>query len=144
MGGRFQRRATVILSLASLALALSAPVQALAQAQNAPAGDAAATAASPVIVNPAWERSPPVQYPDRALARGGVEGRVTAQCRVETTGGLTGCEILSETPEGLGFGEAVLDQASKSIVRPRTVDGVPEAGIMRWTVRFGNPMAGVD
>ncbi len=78
------------------------------------------------------------------MARGAPEGRVTAQCRLEPTGVLTECVILSETPADLGFGQAILDQAAQAKIRPRTVDGVPEATIMRWSVRFGSPMPEAD
>ncbi|WP_420471770.1 TonB family protein [Brevundimonas sp. FT23042] len=115
-----------------------------AHAQSAPTEDGSVSPASPVIVNPAWERAPLVVYPERAMARGAPEGRVTAQCRLEPTGVLTECVILSETPADLGFGQAILDQAAQAKIRPRTVDGVPEATIMRWSVRFGSPMPEAD
>ncbi len=46
-------------------------------------------------------------YPKGAL-RKGVTGRTTLQCRVATTGAMTGCDVLNESPTGFGFGDAAL------------------------------------
>lgn len=56
-----------------------------------------------------WTVSPPLQFPDRALARGVYEGRAVLQCRVGAAGVPQQCLVVEESPAGLGFGRAALD-----------------------------------
>jgi TonB family protein len=85
-----------------------------------------------VVTNPDWERQPGAQdvahfYPERAL-RLERTGRVRLSCKVATDGSLQDCRVASETPEGLGFGEAALKLAPMFKMRPRTRDGEPVEG----------------
>jgi len=114
----------------------------LAPAVN-PEGGAAETApASPrtpvptVITNPTWARPPAVEFPERALSRGLQSGVVQLKCSVAPSGALTACEILSETPEGGGFGVAALSGARRARVNPREVNGVAEGASVSFAVRF--------
>lgn len=44
-------------------------------------------------------------------------------CKVTVTGTLTDCEILEETPEGMGFGAAAVRLAPKFQMPATTADG---------------------
>ena len=84
------------------------------------------------ITNPQWLLKPTTAdftrlYPPRAREHG-VSGRATLECRVRGQGTLTACSVLSESPAGMGFGEATLRIAAKFRMRPRTTDGHPVEG----------------
>tara|TARA_R110000787_G_C13334550_1_gene437667 strand:- start:114 stop:803 length:690 start_codon:yes stop_codon:yes gene_type:complete len=57
---------------------------------------------------PTWAET--MQEPEwpRAAFETSVEGEVTLGCVVDTAGRARVCEIVAETPEGFGFGEAVM------------------------------------
>lgn len=61
-------------------------------------------------------------YPWMAFShgRGGSSSMV---CRVRRTRTLAGCRLVGESPEGLGFGRAMLDSAKYWRVWPQTIDG---------------------
>lgn len=88
------------------------------------------------ITNPSWEISPAPYYPTTAMRANVEQGRVALRCRVTPEGSITACEILEETPSGVGFGEAAIESAAHARLRPRTVDGVPVAGIVQFNIRF--------
>jgi protein TonB len=72
----------------------------------------------PLIEAPVWARAP--SFADVAAAypaRGhGVDGSATLFCRFGASGVLENCEVTSETPGGLGFGEAAKSLAAKFTV----------------------------
>lgn len=81
--------------------------------------------------NPQWVQKPSgadleTFYPSAARAAG-MSGRATIECSVLPDGRLSDCVVVSETPEGYGFGEATVRAATKLRMRPRTVDGKPVA-----------------
>lgn len=65
-------------------------------------------------------------YPARALAEG-VGGEVVLDCVVAADGKL-GCTVLSEAPEGYGFGEASVTVAQDFRISARTASGQSTAG----------------
>lgn len=65
-------------------------------------------------------------FPRRALSRH-VDGSVGLDCLVGEDGHLT-CAIVSETPQGYGFGAASLEIVRIFRAAPVTRDGAPTAG----------------
>lgn len=87
--------------------------EAVAQPRLSDASPVAAPA--PEALNPRWVRKPTPQefqrnFPDRALSMGKA-GRVVMSCKITAAGMLDKCEVISETPTGLGFGKAALAMA---------------------------------
>lgn len=65
-----------------------------------------------------WAKMPTgdqiAQYYPEAAQRNNTEGDASVRCHVEPTGALRSCYVLTESPEGLGFGQAtvlVFDQS---------------------------------
>lgn len=93
-----------------------------------------------VVVRPGYTRQPAPEFPDRAIVNGISEGAVTLKCVAETTSFVSGCEVLHETPANMGFGQAALYSTRRARIRPMTVDGVPEASFIQFTIRFSLPI----
>jgi protein TonB len=89
-----------------------------------------------VIVNPAWVVQSRPEFPELAMTKGVESGRVELQCPVSAEGIIESCWILSETPAGVGFGQAALTAAAQARLQPRTVDGAPTAGMVRFSTSF--------
>ncbi|MEZ5995995.1 MAG: TonB family protein [Hyphomonadaceae bacterium] len=119
------------------------PVRREAPVQEAPAAPpsedaSAAPGADPVVITaPVWVRRPrnPERYYPRDAFRQGVAGEVVLDCLVETSGALR-CSIVSEVPEGWGFGEAAMAIASAHEMRPATRGGVAVEGRYAMTIPF--------
>ena len=86
----------------------------------------------PVITKPQWERKPSGEDVNRlwpaAAARKGIGGRAVLSCTVTATGTMSDCTIVSETPEGYGFGASALMLSGSFKMKPLTVDGLPVGG----------------
>ena len=67
-------------------------------------------------------------YPEAASKAGVKTGRAALDCTVKAGGALDPCKVGSETPGGLGFGEAALKGAKAFAVNPWTDDGRPVDG----------------
>jgi hypothetical protein len=79
-------------------------------------------------------------FPAAAAAAGLKTGVGTVQCAVRHDGGLTDCAVVSEQPEGLGFGDAALQVASVMKMNPWTAEGDPVDGArIRLPVRLELP-----
>lgn len=95
----------------------------------------------PVITRPDWARLPDARdlerfYPPRAREQE-VEGRSTIRCSVTAQGTLVDCSVVSESPDGYGFGEAAVRMSSRFRMRPRTIDGQPvEGGTVTVPIRW--------
>lgn len=84
-----------------------------------------------VFVAPDWVRKPTAMeindvYPLRSSLIG-EEGEVVITCSVALSGMAENCRVLSETPEGRGFGEAALKASKVMRFRPAMRDGRPVA-----------------
>jgi TonB family protein len=89
------------------------------------------------LARPHWigrPRSYSRVYPPRALD-GRVDGAVTLDCLINTDGSIR-CRVVSETPDGLGFGAAALRLAQEFRVM-ESEEGVAAAGKrVRVPIRF--------
>ncbi len=86
------------------------------------------------ITNPDWVQLPTGDqmahfYPPLANALG-INGVVRMTCEVTTLGMVENCRIASETPTGIGFGDAALQMASSFRMRPQMVNGAPVSGAL--------------
>lgn len=94
------------------------------------------TRRSGLITAPTWERSPTVEYPERAMSRGIESGDVVLRCLVNASGTLRDCEVVSESPAGAGFGQAAVAGARRARLTPRTPNDMEEDPRVQFTVRF--------
>ena len=85
------------------------------------------------ITRVTWSQHPTPMYPAVAAANGVTEGTVTLSCLVEADGRASDCTVLTESPEGAGFGEAALASMETARFSPGT--GAPGARA-RFTIRF--------
>lgn len=84
---------------------------------------------------PKWAAQPSVEYPHGGDRAPGGAGRVVLSCHVIADRSLKGCRIISETPEGYGFGRNALAGAREAQVSPDT----PVGGRVQFAVRFVRP-----
>ena len=110
------------LKIGAKALALGALLASAATAQPRPS----------IVTNPDWLRKPSGEdmannYPQTATMLS-LAGRVILHCSVAASGRLDGCEVPTETPKGLGFGNAALALSRQFLMRPQTRDGAPISG----------------
>ena len=85
-----------------------------------------------VTFNPDWAERPSAAlvqryYPSQAQRRR-IGGRAEISCTVSLQGLAENCTVVSETPEGAGFGQALLKASSSFRFRPMTIDGCPVDG----------------
>jgi TonB family protein len=76
----------------------------------------------------------PRYYPEKAR-RMNVNGKAILDCRIEATGTPSDCQVVSETPPGLGFGHSALCMAP--LFKFSTVD---ESGASRVGKRITVPL----
>jgi protein TonB len=78
---------------------------------------------------PAWLTAPTLAqfYPQRALDANR-EGVAQLSCTMGAQGTLANCSVVSETPDGFGFGQAALKAAQDARLSPTTINGVPVDG----------------
>jgi TonB family protein len=122
-----------------VAASLAAAGSAWAGAASDPATD------KPLVKDPDWLASPSFEervkaYPKAALYAG-VGGETALRCNVNPDGGLSGCVLASETPAGMGFGQAALALADRFRMRPEAVprpapgEAQPEVMVpIRWAI----------
>lgn len=89
---------------------------------------------------PDWIRRPTPEmlravWPKAAMGRSG-GGSAVIGCKVSLQGLLFDCKVLSETPEGLGFGGAAIAMTPQLLMRPARRDGQPVVSSVRIPVKF--------
>lgn len=125
---------------ATLTAMFGAATAAWAQAS---AAQAPAPRPAHVVTNPRWLKLPDAAdmaryYPATA---GRQDGAAKIRCVVTAAGTLENCAVVSETPEGLGFGAAAVAMSASFQMQPRTVDGVPVGGtVINIPIRFAFPV----
>jgi protein TonB len=98
-------------------------------------------AAPGVITSPDWLTRPGPNefsrfYPQAALEQN-ASGAATLACTVSANGSVVGCQVASETPKGLGFGDAAKKLAPYFKMKPQLRDGTPVDGAsIRIPIRF--------
>lgn len=103
----------------------------------------APTSSPNVVQSPHWIRRPSGNdmarhYPRAAMVKG-LSGRATITCRILAKGRLTDCNVIDETPVGMGFGAAAVRLAPYFQMTTTTADGQSvEGGTIRiplvWTL----------
>jgi TonB family protein len=91
-------------------------------------------------VNPDWIKKPDFNrvqavMPPAAL-RKGLSGRAIIECVITRQGLLEACRIVSEEPEGEGFGEAALLLAPSFLLKPGMKGGKPVQSSVRIPINF--------
>jgi TonB family protein len=113
------------------AMGLLVATQAAAQGQ--PPGDTAAD----------WLTKPTAEqvqayYPNAAAAKA-ASGSASIRCTVTVDTTLKNCSVLSETPAGLGFGDAAVAMASVFRMKPAIKSGQPVDSQVSIPIRFALP-----
>lgn len=79
-------------------------------------------------------------YPVKARAQG-IAGRGAISCKINKSGGLGDCSIISEAPNGFGFGAAARGLAKKFLAPASLPDGKSTNGsLAQITVSFASEM----
>jgi hypothetical protein len=114
---------------------------------NSSAPAAPGAPAAHLIYRARWVRFPTAGsmaacYPRKAQ-RMSVPGFVAMQCDATTEGSLVNCRVVSEQPQGVGFGtQAVACLSPLFVLAPLDEDGVPVAGgTVRIGIKFALPNA---
>ncbi len=101
--------------------------------------------AKQVIGSPQWAALPSGEdfassYPAAAAKANVGQARVVMSCQVGPEGRLAACAVQSETPAGLGFGEAAKVLSKAFQVRTWTAEGLPTiGGSVRVPIRYNLP-----
>ena len=104
--------------------------------------DAEPPGTTPAVVRPNWLRRPDAgdlarAYPRRAK---GASGDVRLRCVIAANGRFDSCDVIEESPTGVGFGPAGLELAKLFRMAPVDGDGGKVAGrAIRLPIRFEPP-----
>lgn len=87
-----------------------------------------------------WAEQPVPLFPIEAISRSTTSGTVRTTCRtVSADGILSDCEILSEQPEGQGFGAEQLTSMSNARMSPAGIAQFQREGSITFTTHFRSP-----
>jgi TonB family protein len=114
--------------LIAVAAALASAVPALAQPANTNAD---------WIQHPTPEQTMWV-YPPRAADQG-INGNAILVCTVNTAGLAVNCQVVEETPQNYGFGDAAIALSREFRFRPATRGGQPAPSQVRVPIVFAVP-----
>jgi TonB family protein len=81
-------------------------------------------------------------FPSEAYRRG-KSGEALIHCKVSRQGALYECRVVSESPEGMGFGAAAIGLAPQFQMKPATVDGKAVVDTVNIPIRFTAPPPGI-
>lgn len=104
-------------------------------------GAATVMVASPSLAqrtSSSWEIPPAASendFPGLAVLLG-IDGRVVVECTATVSGQAKDCEVRSELPEGLGFGERALEVVRRGTLNPATIDGRAQPSRFRVAIPF--------
>jgi len=93
----------------------------------------------PVRVQPRITGGDPAaafEFPERAQRRNIERGTATVEFTISASGAVSNPRLVSEDPEGAGFGQAALSGIRRLRFEPATVDGRAVESIGRYRVRF--------
>lgn len=134
--GRAVRWDTETGEFSTLPAPVSEPDKPLGRVEPPPAGAALVQAAyreqapDPYVVQEAdWIRKPTfdqmLSYTRLSDLRRKVEGEVLLRCRVQTSGSVNDCAVVSESNPAAGLGKSVLRTTRWFRIKPPEVDGAP-------------------
>ncbi len=83
---------------------------------------------------PAWETVLRPTFPSAAMETEG--GVVRMACVVDVAGLARKCLVMSESPEGLGFGDAAMAAVPTARWKPAAFDGEPTEVVLQFNVSF--------
>ena len=113
---------------------MAGPVEAAAPAPGVGATQDSARPSD--ITRVTWAQHPTPMYPAVAAANGIDSGTVTLSCLVEADGSASGCTVLTESPEGAGFGEEALASMERARFSPALMETATPGARARFTIRF--------
>jgi hypothetical protein len=109
------RGLAAVLTVAAAPLVALAPSTALAQSKPPPIFDTSIAPLPPIEI-PHASQPASVFFPARAQ-RLATNGHAVIDCAADTAGVLTDCQLVSEAPDGWGFGAAALKAAEAKSIR---------------------------
>lgn len=91
---------------------------------------------SDVIAHPQWAVRPTLRFPMAASEQDVQTGEVVLRCEIGLGGHPVHCEVVSETPPGMGFGSAAVEGIQGGVLAPEWVKGWPADRPFFVPVRF--------
>lgn len=91
---------------------------------------------SDVIAHPQWTVRPTLRFPTIASEQDVQAGEVVVRCEIGIGGHPEHCEVVSETPPGMGFGSAAVEGIQGGVLAPEWVKDWPADRPFFVPVRF--------
>ena len=115
-------------------VAVAGPAEAAAPAPGVGATQDSARPSD--ITRVTWAQHPTPTYPAVAAANGIDSGMAALSCAIEADGRASGCTVLTESPEGAGFGEEALASMERARFSPALMETATPGARARFTIRF--------